>query len=73
MGTIFWIIVAFAAFFGIWTFIASDKGDPKERASEAAGAAAGGAMFGVSCLMQLLIPAVMLLIGFWLLSKIFGH
>jgi uncharacterized membrane protein YuzA (DUF378 family) len=73
MMTIVWIIVGFAAVFGIIAFIGSDKGSPKDRASEAAGAAAGGAMFGVSCLLQLIIPAIMLLIGLWLISKIFGN
>jgi len=33
------------------------------------GALQGGCMAG-SCLLQLLIPAVMLLVGLWLLSKI---
>lgn len=73
MTVVFFIIVGFAAVFGIIAFIASDKGNPTERASEAAGAAAGGAMLGVSCLMQLIIPAVCLLAGLWLLSKILGH
>ena len=73
MMTIVWIIVGFAAVFGIIALIGSDKASPKDRASEAAAAAAGGAMFGASCLVQLIIPAVMLLIGLWLLSKIFGH
>ena len=70
MEVIIWIIVGFAAVFGIGAFLFSDKGSPKDRASEAAGAAAGGAMFGVSCILQLIIPALMLLAGLWLLSKI---
>ena len=72
MITVVYIIVGFAAVFGIIAFIGSNKGDPKERATEAASAAAGGAMIGVSCLLQLLIPVIMLLIGIWLFAKIFG-
>ena len=72
MMTVVWIIVGFAAVFGIVTFIGSSKGNPKERATEAAGAAAAGAMFGGYCLLELLIPVIMLLIGIWLFGKIFG-
>lgn len=72
MMTIVWIIIGFAAVFGIIAFIISDKGSPKDRASEAAGAAASGAVFGGYCLLQLIVPVIMFLIGIWLLSKIFG-
>ena len=72
MMTIVWIIVGLAAIFGIGAFIFSDKGDPKERAAEAAGAAAGGAMMGVGCLVQLLLSAIpidiAILIVLWVLK-----
>jgi hypothetical protein len=70
MEFVIWIVVGFAVAFGIGSFLFSDKGNPKDRAAEAAGAAAGGAMVGFSCLLQLIIPALMLLAGLWLLSKI---
>lgn len=70
--TIVWIIVGLAAVFGIIAFICSDKGNPKERASEAVGAAAGGAMLGVGCLVQLVISAIPIVIAIlivrWLLT-----
>ena len=70
---IVWIIIGFAAVFGIFAYMASDKGSPKDRASEAAGAAAGGAIVGGWCLLQLIMPVIGLLIGGWILLKIFGH
>jgi hypothetical protein len=70
MITIIWIIVAFSVVAGVVAFLFSDKGGPRERASEAVGAAAGGAMVGVSCLFQLIVPAIMLLAGLWLLKTI---
>ncbi len=73
MTTILWIIGGLAVLFGVIALFASDKSDPKERASEALGAAAGGAAVGVGCILQLLIPAVILLAGLWLLSQIFGN
>lgn len=54
---------------GIVTFLCSDKGSPKDRAAEAA----GGAMIGGSYLLQLIIPALMLLAGLWLLPQIFSQ
>jgi hypothetical protein len=69
--TIIYIILGVAAVFGIVAFIFSNSGDPKERASEAAGAAAGGAMMAGSCLFQAAILAGMVILGFWVLSKIF--
>ena len=73
MTTILWIIGGLAVLFGVITLFSSDKANPKERASEALGAAAGGAAMGVGCILQLIIPALMLLAGLWLLAKIFGN
>ena len=73
MTTILWIIGGLAVLFGVITLLSSNKSDPKERASEALGAAAGGAAMGVGCILQLIIPALMLLAGLWLLAKIFGN
>jgi len=69
---VFWIIGGLAVLFGVFALVSSDKADPKERATEALGAAAGGAAVGFGCIIQILIPAVLLLAGLWLLSKIFG-
>lgn len=55
---IVWIILGVAALFGIGAYILSDKGDPKERATEAVGAAAGGAMMSVGCLLQMIFTAI---------------
>ncbi len=73
MGTIITIVAVIAGLFGLGAFISSNKSSPKDRAAEAAGAAAGGAMFAGGCLFQLLIAGLMALGGLWLLSKIFGH
>jgi hypothetical protein len=72
MGTIILIIVGSAVVCGIWVFLFSNAGGLKERGKEAGGAAAGGAAAAVGCLFQLIIPALMLLAGLWVLSKIFG-
>ena len=72
METILWIIGGAAVLFGLLTFIFSDSSNPKDRATEAAGAAGAGAIGAIGCLLQLIIPAIMLLVGLWLLGKIFG-
>jgi hypothetical protein len=72
METILWIIGGAAVLFGLGAFIFSESSNPKDRATEAAGAAAGGAAVAFGCLLQLIIPALMLLAGLWLLGKIFG-
>ncbi len=72
MKTIFLVVLGVAALFGVGAFIFSNSGDPKERAKEAAGAAAGGAMMAGGCMLQAAIGAAFLLFGFWVLSKIFG-
>jgi hypothetical protein len=58
MEAIIWIVLGCAAYFGIGAFLFSDKGSPKDRAEEAAGAAAGGAMFGMTFLFILFLPAI---------------
>ena len=73
MGTILLVILGIGAVFGVIAFLASNKGDPKERAVEAAGAAAGGAMMAGGCVFQLIIAGLMALAGLWLLGKIFEH
>ena len=40
MGTIFLVVLGIGAVFGIIAFLASNKGDPNERAADTAGAAA---------------------------------
>lgn len=72
MTIILWIVGGLAALFGLITLFSSNKADPKERATEALGAAAAGGAVGVGCILQLIIPAVILLAGLWLLFKIFG-
>ncbi len=70
--TIFWIILVIAGLLGIGTFVFSKKSDPRDRAVEAAGAIAGGAMFGVGCLLQAILSAIPIaiavLIVLWLLK-----
>lgn len=72
MGIIIGIIVIAALIFGIVSLVSSNEGDPKDRAAEAAGAAAGGAMMAGSCLLQLIIMGLMALVGLWILGLIFG-
>ena len=68
MGTIFLIILGIAAIAGIGAFIFSREADPKERAKEAAGAAAGGAMMSVGCLIQAIMSAIPVIIGLVLIG-----
>ena len=70
MGTILMIILAIAAIAGIVAFISSRESDPGERAKEAAGAAAGGAMMSVGCLVQAIMSAIPVLIGLFLIGLI---
>lgn len=52
-----------ALVFGVFTFVFSNSSSPKDRASEAAGAAlAGGAMAG-GCLFQCLMAVLPIVIG----------
>jgi hypothetical protein len=70
MGTIVTIIVIVGVGFGILAFIFSDEKNPKDRATNAAAVAGGGAMFAGGCLVQLIIIGLMALAGLWLISKI---
>jgi len=63
MGIVIWIVLGCAAIFGIGAFLFSDKGSPKDRAAEAAGAAAGGAMVGMGCLLELCLSAIPIVIA----------
>ena len=72
MGTIIGIIVVVALIFGIVAFISSNEGDPKDRAAEAAGAAAGGAVMAGSCFLQLIVYGLIAVVGLWVLNLIFG-
>ena len=69
---VFWIVGIFAALAFIATMFGSRESDPGERLKESAGAAAGGAFAGLGCILQLIIPAGLLLLGLWLLGKIFS-
>jgi hypothetical protein len=70
MGTILLIILGIAAVVGIGAFIFSRESDPKERAKEAAGAAAGGAILSVGCLIQAIMSAIPVIIGIVLIGLI---
>ena len=72
MTIVLWIIGGFALLFAVITFLGSNKSDPKERVSAVMGAAASGAGVGIGCILQLVLPALTVLAGFWLLAKIFG-
>lgn len=65
------IIAAVAVAFGIGAYIFSDKGDPKERASEAAGAAVAGGFMAGGCLLQCVMAALPIIIGFLIIRWIF--
>jgi uncharacterized membrane protein YuzA (DUF378 family) len=68
---VIYIILGVAAVFGIIAYASSNSGNPKDRAAEAAGAAAGGAMMAGGCLFQLIIAGLVALAGIWLIAKIF--
>lgn len=72
MKTIIILIAIVAAIFGIAAFAMSEKENTKEKVKEAANAAAGGALYAGSCLLELLILGAMAFAGLWLLAKIFG-
>lgn len=67
-----YIVLGFAAVFGLYALFSSDKSNPKERAAEAGAAALGGAAAAMGCIIQLILPVILLLIGIWLFAKIFG-
>lgn len=72
MLTVISIVLIVALIFGVGAYIFSNEGEPKNRAADAAGAAAGGAMMAGSCLIQLIVLGIMALIGLWLLGAISG-
>ena len=66
MTTVLIILGIFASIGALYAF---SKGDGVKGA---AAGALGGTAYGIGCIIQLLIPAIMILAGFWLLGKIFG-
>lgn len=64
-------ILTIAAIFGIGGYIFSDKGNPKERAQEAAGSALAGGVMSLGCLVQLILSAIPALLGFMLIRWLF--
>jgi len=68
MRTIIIGVLAIGAIYGIITLILSRKSDPKERVKEAAGAAAGGTMMSAGCLIQMIMSAIPVLIGLFLIG-----
>lgn len=72
MLVLLYIVLGVASVSGILTFIFSGSASPKDRAAEAAGAAAFGAVTVGYCLFQAVMLAGMLLLGLWILSKVFG-
>ena len=73
---ILYIIIGLPVVFGIIAFILSNRSSPKDRAAEAAGAAAGGAMMGLGCVFYMVwaaIPiAIAILIVLWVLKGCSG-
>jgi hypothetical protein len=70
MGTILLIIIVVAVVFGIGAFIFSHQADPKERAKEAANAAVGGAAASAGCMFQMILYAIPVLIGLFLIGLV---
>lgn len=68
MGKYFLIILGVATVFGLGALIFSHEADPKERAKEAVGAAAGGAAASVGFLMGLILCALPAAVGIILLG-----
>ena len=73
MKIVLGIIFGVAVISGIVALLVSKKSDPKERATEAAMMAGAGGLTALGCLLQLILPALMLLFSLWLLGKILGH
>ena len=68
MGTIILIILGIAVIGAIVGFI----GGGGKKAEDAAAGAAAGAIYSTGCIVQLIIAAIPVAIGLWLLSLIFG-
>ena len=67
MGTIIMIILGIAAIGAVIGFLGSGG-----KAEDAAAGAAAGALWSTGCIVQLIIAAIPIAIGLWLLSLIFG-
>lgn len=63
-------ILIVGAAFGVWTLFTSNKSDPKERLSDAAEAAAGGAIGTAGCLVSLVLQVLPLIAGLVVLGLI---
>lgn len=66
METIFLIILVVAVVFGVVGFL--NRGDAKDAASSAF----MGAIWSTGCMIQLILLAIPVLIGIWLIGLIFG-
>lgn len=67
MGTIIMIILGIAAIGAVIGFLSSGG-----KAEDAAAGAVVGAVGATGCIFQLILAAIPVLIGLWLLSLIFG-
>ena len=67
MGTIIMIILGIAVIGAVIGFVSSGG-----KAEDAAAGAAVGAMWSTGCIVQLILMAIPVVIGLWLLSLIFG-
>ena len=63
MGTVFLIILGIAAAAGLWVLIFSRESNPKERAKEAAEAAAGGAFMVILFIFQAVLSVLPFVVG----------
>lgn len=67
MGTIIMIILGIAVLGAVIGFLGGAG-----KAEDAAAGAAAGAIWSTGCIVQLIIAAIPVAIGLWLLSLIFG-
>ncbi len=56
MTTILLVVLGVLALIAIVTYFASDRAKPKDKAKEAAGMAAGSALMGLGCVIQMRLP-----------------
>lgn len=68
MGTLIMIILGIAVIGAVIGFL----GGGGSRAEDAAAGAAAGAIWSTGCIVQLIIAAIPVAVGLWLLSLIFG-
>ena len=58
MTTILLVVLGVLGLIAIITYFASDRARPKDKAKEAAGMAAGSALMGLGCVIQMILSAV---------------